>query len=175
MLTPEEKEKRLGGAWLRLAGCVGSRSSKESPATMEDAHNILEALIYSEDFRERAGRLYSMLSQETDAQSMKVKKEAGRALIIVMARNITPPEVDPGPQELFIETSAEFFTLCGPLPNSSWNAHVKAKYRPSGAAEEMSISPFFAEIVKAIERMFGCVGHLIQTPKETHTAQAVSP
>lgn len=153
--STEDDIRRLGGAWIRVVGATGTKSGDESPASEEDAMNIIHAFINSAEFRGRVDALHALIAD----LPFLPRKENGRALIIWLGDKTAPPDdQDPGPTSEFLSTTVEFATLCAPLEGTRWVKHIEAKYRETKAAEWMQISPYFAEIVRAIERAMGAPG-----------------
>jgi len=152
---PETDISKLGGAWLRVVGATGTKSGDESSAEDADALNIIYAVINSEEFRSRADALHAMIAD----LPFLPRKENGRAVIIWLGDKTAPPEDKaPGPTTEFVGTTVEFATLCAPLQGTKWVNHLEAKYRETGAAEWMRVSPYFAQVIQTFERMCGCPG-----------------
>jgi len=152
--------ENLGGPLLRI---MGSATERENKATMDDAYKVIDAIIVSSDFRARCNTLSTMLQE----YEMSARKNSLRALVIIMQSQRGPLLEAPRDANGKIDyksyraMTAEYTSLCAPLPKSRWADHVEAKYRSNAAAEMVRVSPYLAEIIAAMEQLFGAPGSLL--------------
>jgi hypothetical protein len=152
----------IGGALLRVLGSADRKQGGPNPASRSDAFDIIDGLMNSKELRLRCNAL-STLSQDVPIEA---RKQACRALLILMISTRTPteePPMDHGKTDYsrFRNTTPEYTSMAAPKPNGKWAAHVEANYKKSAAAEFVRVSPYLAELIEAFEALFGIRGALL--------------
>lgn len=167
----------IGGALLRVLGSDDRKDGEPNPASASDAYSIIDALMDSPELRARCAAL-SALSKDVPVES---RKATCRALLIWMVCKRVPPDGPPMKEdgtpdhdnflplkgdgsldyEKFVNTTQEYAALASPRPGTRWSLHCEAKYKKSGAAEYVRVSPYLAEMITAFESLFGVQGALL--------------
>lgn len=156
-------EPNVGGALLRILGSATRDVTTPSPASLEDAYLLIDHIMTSKEFRARCGTLFSLVSEVEEAP----RKNSLRALIILMQSKRHPlleaPRASSGKIdfESYRAMTPEYTGLCAPLPMSPWKDHVEAKYKANASAEWVRVSPYLAELIQALELLFGVPGALL--------------
>lgn len=153
----------IGGALLRVLGSADRKAGDPNPASKSDAFDIIDAIMESKELRARC----SALSNLSSDVPIEARKQACRALLILMVTKRIPSEEPPLDEDgkpdhqKFLNTTQEYASLAAPREGTRWSAHVQASYKKSAAAEWVKVSPYLAERIEAFEALFGVQGSLL--------------
>jgi hypothetical protein len=145
----------LGGPLLRIMG---------DAATTADVREVLDALLTHPEVRGRCDALSSLVQEVP----LDKRQQYCAAMVVTLGTQLLPRE-DPAVDATgeidvmaFKPTTASFAVYCCPLQHSAWGSHVEGRWKPRGGIEFANISPYFYEIVAALEALWNVQGHLLK-------------
>lgn len=130
-------------------------------ASFADILSVLKAIAEDPRARQRCAGLGNLVNDMSEAE----RKQNCEALVSVFFSNYAPEDLPDQSASAMIAThDATVFLVskCCPPPYSKWVKHVLAVYDKNGKATRATVVASVAEILGALEQLWGVPGHLVQ-------------